>query len=164
MLEKKDFVNHGIKNCIYVAKEVENLVSYQSTELGGVANSVSQGSQLSCPNNIEDNIEDNIEGNIEDNTLSLETKHFGLYGNVILNDELYDRLLIESEEYANEYIERLDSYIEIRQLQKEYAAYSPKQFYVKILDMLVNKMNDAHSILNELVILKQSRDSKKYQR
>ena len=59
LLEKKDFVNHGIKNCIYVAKEVANLVSYQSTELGGVANSVSQGSQLSCPNNIEDNI-DNI--------------------------------------------------------------------------------------------------------
>lgn len=58
LLEKKDFVNHGIKNCIYVAKEVANLVSYQSTELGGVANSVSQGSQLSCPNNIEDNIED----------------------------------------------------------------------------------------------------------
>ena len=156
MLEKKDFVNHGIKNCIYIAKEVANLVSYQSTELGGVANSVSQGSQLSCPNNIEDNI--------EDNTLSLETKHFGSYGNVILNDELYDRLLIESEEYANEYIERLDSYIEIRQLQKVYAAYSPKQFYVKILDMLVNKMNDVHSILNELVILKQSRNSKKYQR
>ena len=47
LLEKKDFVNHGIKNCIYVAKEVANLVSYQSTELGGVANSVSQGSQLS---------------------------------------------------------------------------------------------------------------------
>ena len=166
MLEKKDFVNHGIKNCIYVSKEVANLVSYQSTELGGVANlvsyqstelggvanSVSQGSQLSCPNNIEDN------------TLSLETKHFGSYGNVILNDELYDRLLIESEEYANEYIERLDSHIEIRQLQKVYAAYSPKQFYVKILDMLVKKMNDAHSILNELVSLKQSRDSKKYQR
>ena len=85
MLEKKDFVNHGIKNCIYVAKEV--------------ANSVSQGSQLSCPNNIEDN------------TLSFDTKHFGSYGNAILNDELYDRLLIESEEYANEYIERLDSYI-----------------------------------------------------
>ena len=128
MLKKKDFVNHGIKNCIYVTKEVANLVSYQSTELGGVANLVSQGSQLSCPNNIEDNI--------EDNTLSLEVKHFGLYGNVILNDELYDRLLIESEEYVDEYIERLDSYIEIRQLQKEYAAYSPKQFYVKILDML----------------------------
>lgn len=33
-----------------------------------------------------------------------------------------------------------------------------------IMDMLVNKMNDAHSILNELVSLKQSRDSKKYQR
>lgn len=32
------------------------------------------------------------------------------------------------------------------------------------MDMLVNKMNDAHSILNELVSLKQSRDSKKYQR
>lgn len=76
LLEKKDFVNHGIKNCIYIAKEVANLVSYQSTELGGVANSVIQGSQLSCPNNIEDNI--------EDNTLSLEVKHFGLYGNVIL--------------------------------------------------------------------------------
>lgn len=131
LLEKKDFVNHGIKNCIYVAKEVANSVSYQSTELGGVVNSVSQGSQLSCYNNIDDNIENNI-----DNTLSSEAKHFGLYGNVLLNDELYDRLLIESEEYANEYIERLDSYIEMRQLQKAYATYSPNQFYVKILDML----------------------------
>lgn len=72
LLEKKEYINRGIKYCIYVAKEVANLVSYQSTELGGVANSVSQGSQLSCPNNIEDNI--------EDNTLSLEVKHFGLYG------------------------------------------------------------------------------------
>lgn len=105
-----------------------NLVSYQSTELGGVANSVSQGSQLSCPNNIEDNI--------EDNTLSLEVKHFGLYGNVILNDELYDRLLIESEEYADEYINRLDSHIEMHQLHKQYSAYSPNQFFIKIFDML----------------------------
>ena len=129
LLEKKDFVNHGIKNCIYVAKEVENLVSYQSTELGGVANSVSQGSQLSCPNNIEDNI--------EDNTLSLEVKHFGLYGNVILNDELYDRLLIESEEYADEYINRLDSHIEMHQLHKQYSTYAPNQFFIKIFDMLV---------------------------
>ena len=124
LLEKKDFVNHGIKNCIYVAKEVANLVSYQSTELGGVANSVSQGSQLSCPNNIEDN------------TLSLEVKHFGLYGNVILNDELYDRLLIESEEYADEYINRLDSHIEMHQLHKQYSAYAPNQFFIKIFDML----------------------------
>ena len=105
-----------------------NLVSYQSTELGGVANSVSQGSQLSCPNNIEDNI--------EDNTLSLEVKHFGLYGNVILNDELYDRLKIESEEYADEYINRLDSHIEMHQLQKQYSAYAPNQFFIKIFDML----------------------------
>lgn len=114
LLEKKDFVNHGIKNCIYVAKEV--------------ANSVSQGSQLSCPNNIEDNI--------EDNTLSLEVKHFGLYGNVILNDELYDRLKIESEEYADEYINRLDSHIEMHQLHKQYSAYAPNQFFIKIFDML----------------------------
>ena len=110
LLEKKDFVNHGIKNCIYVAKEV--------------ANSVSQGSKLSCPNNIEDN------------TLSLEVKHFGLYGNVILNDELYDRLLIESEEYADEYINRLDSHIEMHQLHKQYSAYAPNQFFIKIFDML----------------------------
>lgn len=128
LLEKKDFVNHGIKNYIYVAKEVANLVSYQSTQLSGVANSVSQGSQLSCPNNIEDNI--------EDNTLSLEVKHFGLYGNVILNDELYDRLLIESEEYADEYINRLDSHIEMHQLHKQYSAYAPNQFFIKIFDML----------------------------
>ena len=114
LLEKKDFVNHGIKNCIYVAKEV--------------ANSVSLGSQLSCPNNIEDNI--------EDNTLSLEVKHFGLYGNVILNDELYDRLLIESEEYADEYINRLDSHIEMHQLHKQYSTYAPNQFFIKIFDML----------------------------
>ena len=114
LLEKKEYINRGIKYCIYVAKEV--------------ANSVSQGSQLSCPNNIEDNI--------EDNTLSLEVKHFGLYGNVILNDELYDRLLIESEEYADEYINRLDSHIEMHQLHKQYSAYAPNQFFIKIFDML----------------------------
>lgn len=128
LLEKKEYINRGIKYCIYVAKEVANLVSYQSTQLSGVANSVSQGSQLSCPNNIEDNI--------EDNTLSLEVKHFGLYGNVILNDELYDRLLIESEEYADEYINRLDSHIEMHQLHKQYSAYAPNQFFIKIFDML----------------------------
>lgn len=128
LLEKKEYINRGIKYCIYVAKEVANLVSYQSTQLSGVANSVSQGSQLSCPNNIEDNI--------EDNTLSLEAKHFGLYGNVILNDELYDRLLIESEEYADEYINRLDSHIEMHQLHKQYSAYAPNQFFIKIFDML----------------------------
>lgn len=114
LLEKKEYINRGIKYCIYVAKEV--------------ANSVSQGSQLSCPNNIEDNI--------EDNTLSLEVKHFGLYGNVILNDELYDRLKIESEEYADEYINRLDSHIEMHQLHKQYSAYAPNQFFIKIFDML----------------------------
>lgn len=124
LLEKKEYINRGIKYCIYVAKEVANLVSYQSTELGGVANSVSQGSQLSCPNNIEDN------------TLSLEVKRFGLYGNVILNDELYDRLLIESEEYADEYINRLDSHIEMHQLHKQYSTYAPNQFFIKIFDML----------------------------
>lgn len=32
------------------------------------------------------------------------------------------------------------------------------------MDMLVEKMNDAHSILNDLFKLKQSRDSKKFQR
>ena len=42
LLEKKEYINRGIKYCIYVAKEVANLVSYQSTELGGVANSVSR--------------------------------------------------------------------------------------------------------------------------
>lgn len=78
----------------------------------------------------------NIEDNIEDNTLSLEVKHFGLYGNVILNDELYDRLLIESEEYADEYINRLDSHIEMHQLHKQYSAYAPNQFFIKIFDML----------------------------
>lgn len=124
LLEKKEYINRGIKYCIYVAKEVANLVSYQSTQLSGVANSVSQGSQLSCPNNIEDN------------TLSLEVKHFGLYGNVILNDELYDRLKIESEECADEYINRLDSHIEMHQLHKQYSAYAPNQFFIKIFDML----------------------------
>lgn len=124
LLEKKEYINRGIKYCVYVA----NSVDYQQTQLSGVANSVSQGSQLSCPNNIEDNI--------EDNTLSLEVKHFGLYGNVVLNDELYDRLKIESEEYADEYINRLDSHIEMHQLHKQYSAYAPNQFFIKIFDML----------------------------
>lgn len=100
----------------------------QSNFYTGVVQNLDHPSPNFRPNNIEDNI--------EDNTLSLEVKHFGLYGNVILNDELYDRLLIESEEYADEYINRLDSHIEMHQLQKQYSAYAPNQFFIKIFDML----------------------------
>lgn len=130
LLEKKEYLNRGVKNCTYVAKEIANSVGYQSTPLSRVDNSVGQGGKPSCPNNIEDNIDEN------NNTLSLEIKKYGYYGNVILNDELYDRLKIESEQYADEYINRLDSHIEIHQQHQKYSTYSPVQFFYKIFDML----------------------------
>lgn len=131
LLEKKEYRHHGIKNCVYVAKEVANIVDHQKTKSGGVVNSVVEGSKLSCGNNIDYIIEDNI-----NDTLSYKPKRFGFYENVVLNDLYYDELKIESEEYADEYIERLDSHIEIHQQQSKYATYTPEQFYKKIFDML----------------------------
>lgn len=52
-IKKEETYKNGVKFC-----------SYYATEFNGVYNSVVQGMQLSCTNNIEDNIEDNIEKNI----------------------------------------------------------------------------------------------------
>lgn len=130
LVQKRTEVVNGIKHNYYLAAPRGSLKIRppQSNFYTGVVQNLDHPSPNFRPNNIEDNI--------EDNTLSLEVKHFGLYGNVILNDELYDRLLIESEEYADEYINRLDSHIEMHQLQKQYSAYAPNQFFIKIFDML----------------------------
>ena len=130
LVQKRTEVVNGIKHNYYLAAPRGSLKIRppQSNFYTGVVQNLDHPSPNFRPNNIEDNI--------EDNTLSLEVKHFGLYGNVILNDELYDRLLIESEEYADEYINRLDSHIEMHQLHKQYSAYAPNQFFIKIFDML----------------------------
>lgn len=130
LVQKRTEVVNGIKHNYYLAAPRGSLKIRppQSNFYTGVVQNLDHPSPNFRPNNIEDNI--------EDNTLSLETKHFGLYGNVILNGELYDRLLIESEEYADEYINRLDSHIEMHQLHKQYSAYAPNQFFIKIFDML----------------------------
>lgn len=130
LVQKRTEVVNGIKHNYYLAAPRGSLKIRppQSNFYTGVVQNLDHPSPNFRPNNIEDNI--------EDNTLSLEVKHFGLYENVILNDELYDRLLIESEEYADEYINRLDSHIEMHQLHKQYSAYAPNQFFIKIFDML----------------------------
>lgn len=130
LVQKRTEVVNGIKHNYYLAAPRGSLKIRppQSNFYTGVVQNLDHPSPNFRPNNIEDNI--------EDNTLSLEVKHFGLYGNVILNDELYDRLLIESEEYADEYINRLDSHIEMHQLHKQYSTYAPNQFFIKIFDML----------------------------
>ena len=130
LVQKRTEVVNGIKHNYYLAAPRGSLKIRppQSNFYTRVVQNLDHPSPNFRPNNIEDNI--------EDNTLSLEVKHFGLYGNVILNDELYDRLLIESEEYADEYINRLDSHIEMHQLHKQYSAYAPNQFFIKIFDML----------------------------
>ena len=130
LVQKRTEVVNGIKHNYYLAAPRGSLKIRppQSNFYTGVVQNLDHPSPNFRPNNIEDNT--------EDNTLSLEVKHFGLYGNVILNDELYDRLLIESEEYADEYINRLDSHIEMHQLHKQYSAYAPNQFFIKIFDML----------------------------
>ena len=130
LIKKRTVVEKGVTRNFFsaVGRVYQNLVGGVPKNSTGVYQNLVPGVPNFSPNNIEDNI--------EDNTLSLEVKHFGLYGNVILNDELYDRLLIESEEYADEYINRLDSHIEMHQLHKQYSTYAPNQFFIKIFDML----------------------------
>ena len=70
------------------------------------------------------------------NTLSQDDeKKYGMFDNVRLDGFWLDRLHLESEK-ADEYIERLDSFIEENDLHDISSTWSVKKFGIKILDWM----------------------------
>lgn len=73
------------------------------------------------------------------NTLSEDdekVKQYGRFGNVRLTAYLYDYLIIEAEDWVNEYINRLDIHIEKNNLQNRYKSWKPEKFAYTILDWM----------------------------
>lgn len=98
-------------------------------------NSVHRGRELSSHNKI--NIKNNLINN--NNTLSKddgEVKKYGRFGNVKLSEYWYDYLTLESEEWVDEYIDRLDMHIEKKGIQNMCNSWSPKKFGLTILDWM----------------------------
>lgn len=73
------------------------------------------------------------------NTLSEadeKVKQYGRFENVRLTTYLYDYLTLESEEWIDEYINRLDIHIEKNGLQNKYKSWRPEKFAFTILDWI----------------------------
>lgn len=73
------------------------------------------------------------------NTLSEadeKVKQYGRFENVRLTTYLYDYLTLESEEWIDEYINRLDIHIEKNGLQNKYESWRPEKFAFTILDWM----------------------------
>ena len=77
--------------------------------------------------------------NNNNNTLSEindEVKQYGRFGNVRLTAYLYDYLIIEAEDWIDEYINRLDIHIEKKGLQNRNKSWKPEKFAFTILDWM----------------------------
>lgn len=73
------------------------------------------------------------------NTLSEadeKVKQYGRFENVRLTAYLYDYLTLESEEWIDEYINRLDIHIEKNGLQNKCKSWRPEKFAFTILDWM----------------------------
>lgn len=73
------------------------------------------------------------------NTLSEadeKVKQYGRFENVRLTAYLYDYLTLESEEWIDEYINRLDIHIEKNGLQNKCKSWRPEKFTFTILDWM----------------------------
>lgn len=134
------------KKCTYTINlsKVDELIEFntQRTEFAGgrelsswgPENSVHGGRELSSHNKI--NKKNNL---INNNTLSEvndEVKQYGRFGNVRLTAYLYDYLIIEAEDWIDEYINRLDIHIEKNGLQNRYKSWKPEKFAFTILDWM----------------------------
>lgn len=133
------------KTCTYTINfsKVDELIELnnQRTEFTGGANSVRMGLrtqfpggyELSSPNNIV------IKNSNINNTLcddDGEVKNYGRFGNVKLSAYWYDYLTLESEEWVDEYINRLDIYIEKKGLKNKCKYWPPERFGLTILDWM----------------------------
>lgn len=131
------------KKCTYTINlsKVDELIDFntQRTEFPGgrelsswgPENSVRGARELSSYNKIN-------KKNKNNNTLSDdgEVKEYGRFGNVKLSEYWYDYLTLESKEWVDEYINRLDMHIEKKGLQNMCNSWSPKKFGLTILDWM----------------------------
>lgn len=101
----------------------------------GVGINYPGGRVKSTPNIIDINKSkknNNITPSVDDG----EVNTYGFYGNVRLSDYWYEYLHAASDMWCDEYIERLDSYIQKNKLNKQSAFWSPERFGITILDWL----------------------------
>lgn len=99
---------------------------------------VVQDFQRRVERNTHNNISDN-KNEILKNTLSEtdeKVKQYGRFGNVRLTAYLYDYLTLESENWIDEYINRLDIHIEKNGLQNRCKLWRPEKFAFTIMDWM----------------------------
>lgn len=146
IIKDVEYDKYHQKKCIYTVdfEKINELVekstqsnnySGMSNSYSGVRNNYSRGRVKSTHNNIDKN---NSNKN-NNNTLSDddgEVKNYGRFGNVKLSEYWYDYLILESEEWVDEYINRLDMHIEKKGLQNMCNSWPPKKFGLTILDWM----------------------------
>ena len=152
-LLKKQLINKDVmydknhqRKCIYTVnykkigelKEKEpqgNNYTGVSNNYTGVSNNYHRGRVNNTPNIIDinkSNKNNNITHSIDDG----EVNTYGFYGNIRLSDYWYEYLQTASDFWCDEYIERLDSYIQKNKLNEQSTLWSPERFGITILDWM----------------------------
>lgn len=159
-LLKKQLINKDVmydknhqRKCIYTVnyKKIGELKEKetQGNNYAGVGNNYAGvgnnylGVGINCPGGTEKNtpniIEDKKNNKINNISLSVddgEVNSYGFYGNVRLSDYWYEYLQNASNYWCDEYIERLDSYIQKKKLHRECTFWTPERFGATILDWM----------------------------
>lgn len=102
----------------------------------GVGNNYAGGTEKNTPNIIDINKSNKINNNITPSVDDGEVNIYGFYGNVRLSEYWYEYLQNASNYWCDEYIERLDSYIQKNKLNKQSAFWPPERFGITILDWM----------------------------
>lgn len=145
-LLKKQLINKDVmydknhqRKCIYTVnyKKIDELKEKetQGNNCAGVSNNYHGGRVNTTPNIIDINKSNKI-NNISLSVDDGEVNTYGFYGNVRLTDYWYEYLQNASEFWCDEYIERLDSYIQKKKLNRECTFWSPERFGATILDWM----------------------------
>ena len=145
-LLKKQLINKDVmydknhqRKCIYTVnyKKIGELKEKepQGNNYTGVSNNYHRGRVNNTPNIIDinkSNKNNNITHSIDDG----EVNTYGFYGNIRLSDYWYEYLQTASDFWCDEYIERLDSYIQKNKLNEQSTLWSPERFGITILDWM----------------------------
>lgn len=146
VLKNNRYDDNNQKRCEYIVnlEKVEGL-GLTSTQRINCSTPAAENS-LPVVQNFQERDENFAHNNIKynnkliiKNTLSEDdekVKQYGRFGNVRLTAYLYDYLIIEVEDWVNEYINRLDIHIEKNNLQNRYKSWKPEKFAYTILDWM----------------------------
>ena len=146
VLKKNRYDDNNQKRCEYIVN-LEKIEGLGKTSAQGI-NCSTRTAENSLPvvQNFQGHDENIAHNNIKynnkliiKNTLSEDdekVKQYGRFGNVRLTAYLYDYLIIEAEDWVNEYINRLDIHIEKNNLQNRYKFWKPEKFAYTILDWM----------------------------